>query len=62
MKYSKSWWNEECRCILNKYRATRNLENWQRFKSTVKTMEQSFFNTKIQEIINKKQEPWELMS
>ena len=26
-KHSKSWWNEECRCALNKYRVTRNLEN-----------------------------------
>ena len=62
MKHSKSWWNEECRCMLNKYRVIRNLKNWKRFKSTVKTMKWSFFNTKIQEIINKKQGPWELMS
>ena len=61
-KHSKSWWNEECRCALNKYKASRNLENWKRFKSTVKTTKQSFFDTKIQEIINKKQGPWELMS
>ena len=38
MKHSKSQWNEECRCALNEYRASRNLENWKRFKSTVKTM------------------------
>jgi len=38
MKHSKSWWNEECRCMLNKYRVIRNLKNWKRFKSTVKTM------------------------
>ena len=61
-KHSKSLWNEECRCALNKYKASRNLENWKRFKSTVKTTKQSFFDTKIQEIINKKQGPWELMS
>ena len=41
---------------------TRNLENWKIFKSTVKSMKQSFFNTKIQEIANKKQGSWELMS
>ena len=26
-KHFKIWWNEECRCALNKYRITRNLEN-----------------------------------
>ena len=41
---------------------TRNLENWKSFKSTVKSMKWSFFNTKIQEITNKKQEPWKLIS
>ena len=61
-KHSKSWWNEECRCALSNYRMTRNLENWKSFKSTVKSMKWSFFNTKIQEIANKKQEPWELIS
>jgi len=37
MKHSKSWWNEECRCALNEYRVSRNLEIWKRFKNTVKT-------------------------
>ena len=27
MKYSKSWWNDNYNCALNKYRITRNLEN-----------------------------------
>ena len=62
MKHSKSWWNEECRYALNKYRVIRNLENWKSFKSTVKTTKWSFFDTKIQEITNKKQGPWEFMS
>ena len=61
-KYSKSWWNKEYRCVLNNYRMTRNLENWKIFKSTVKSTKWSFFNTKIQEIANKKQGSWELMS
>jgi len=26
-KHSKSWWNNNCNCTLNKYRTTRNLEN-----------------------------------
>jgi len=37
-KHSKSWWNEEYRCVLNNYRTTRNLENWKILKSTVKSM------------------------
>ena len=37
MNHSKSWWNEECRCALNNYRMTRNLENWKNFKNKVKS-------------------------
>jgi len=62
MKHSKRWWNEECRCALNNYRTTRNLENWKMLKSTVKSTKQSFFDTKIQEIANKKQRSWKLMN
>ena len=62
MKHSKSWWNEECSHMLNNYRSTRSLENWKIFKNKVKTMKQSFFNNKIQEITNKKRGPWELMN
>ena len=62
MKHSKSWWNKKCRCVLNNYRTTRNLENWKIFKNTVKSTKWSFFDTKIQEIANKKQGPWELMN
>jgi len=47
---------------LSNYRTTRSLENWKIFKSKVKTTKRSFFNIKIQEITNKKQEPWELMN
>ena len=62
MKHSKRWWNEECRCALNNYRMTRNLENWKILKSTVKSTKRSFFDTKIQEIANKKQGSWKLMN
>ena len=61
-KHSKSWWNKKCRYVLNNYRTTRNLENWKIFKSKVKSIKQSFFDTKIQEIANKKQGPWTLIN
>ena len=61
-KHSKSWWNKKCRYVLNNYRTIRNLENWKIFKSKVKSIKQSFFDTKIQEIANKKQGPWTLIN
>ena len=61
-RHSKSWWNEKCSLALSNYRITRSLENWKIFKNKVKTTKWSFFNIKIQEITNKKQEPWELIN
>ena len=62
MKHSKSWWNKKCNCTLNNYRTTRSLEDWKTFKSKVKFSKYNFFNTKIQEIANKRRGPWELMN
>ena len=61
-RHSKSWWNKECNQSLRNYRALRNLEDQKIFKKMVKATKQSFFNLKIQEITNKKQRLWELMS
>ena len=53
MKHSKQWWNEEYSQALDKYRTIRSLENWKVFKKLVKITKRSFFNDKIQEIVNK---------
>ena len=52
-KHSKQWWSEECKRSLDNYRSSRSLENWKKFKKTVKDIKRSFFDDKIQEIMNK---------
>ena len=61
-KRSKSWWNKECNNTLNTFQSLRSWENWKSFKHKVKAMKQSFFDTKIQEIVNKRWGPWKLMN
>jgi len=59
-KHSKQWWSEECKWSLDNYRSSRSLENWKKFKKTVKDVKRFFFDNKIQEITNKSRGPWEL--
>ena len=54
LRHSKSWWNYECNQCLRNYRTLRSLEDWKIFGKKVKTTIQSFFDLKIQEILNKK--------
>jgi len=61
-KHSKSWWNNDCNSDLDKYRHSKSVEDWKTFQKMVKNTKRAFFNLKIQEIANKKQGPWELMS
>ena len=61
-KHSKQWWTEDCSCSLNNYRASRSLENWKKFKKSIRDTKRTFFNNKIQEISNKSRSPWELMN
>ena len=61
-KHSKQWWTEECGRSLNNYRTSRSLENWKNFKKVVKNTKRSFFDMKIQEVVNKSCGPWKLMN
>jgi len=56
-KHSKQWWNKECSKSLNVYRMTRSLEDWKKFKKVVKNTKRSFFDLKIQDIVNKSHGP-----
>ena len=55
-------WNEDCNCSLNKYRESRNLEDWKLFRKTVKIIKRLFFDIKIQEVANKSCGLWELIN
>jgi len=59
-RHSKQWWSDDCKRSLDNYRSTRSLENWKKFKNSVKDTKQSFFEDKIQEVANKSRGPWEL--
>ena len=53
-RHSKAWWNEDCHHTLCKYQQSRSLENWKDFKSAVKKAKYSFFDKKIDKIVDKK--------
>ena len=61
-KHSKQWWTEACSHSLDNYRSSRSLENWKKFKKIIKDTKRSFFDDKIQEVVNKSCCPWELMN
>ena len=61
-KHSKAWWDKDCHKDLNMYHQSRCLEDWKKFKRTVKNTKHTFFHNKINEITNKKCSPWKLMN
>ena len=62
IKHSKVWWDNNCWRNLNIYRQSKQLEDWKKFKEMVKRMKCYFFDTKIDEIANKKCGLWELIN
>jgi len=56
-RHSKQWWSDDCKRSLDKYRSARSLENWKKFKNSVKNAKWSFFDDKIQEVANKSRGP-----
>ena len=56
-KYSKQWWLDDCKRSLDNYRSSRSLDNWKKFKNSVKNAKRFFFDDKIQEVVNKSRGP-----
>ena len=48
--WSKKWWNNECRTVLETYRRTGERLNWFFFRSATRQAKQCFFNNRIAEI------------
>ena len=42
---------------LDNYRSSRSLDNWKKFKNSVKNAKRFFFDDKIQEVVNKSRGP-----
>ena len=53
LKHFKQWWSDSCSWALDSYRTLRSCKNWKSFKMIVKEAKQTFFDNKIQEIMNK---------
>jgi len=41
---------------------SRCIDDWKKFRNTVKKMKHNFFDLKIQEVTNKSRDSWELMN
>jgi len=61
-RHSKVWWDNNCHRDLDAYQHLRSLDNWKKFRRTVKKTKQKFFDDKIDEIANRRCSPWELIN
>ena len=61
-KRSKSWWNDKYNQVLASYRLSKSIKSWKNFRKSVKHTKREFFDLKIQEIVNNKHGPWNLMN
>ena len=61
-KHSKEWWDQECNNDLQTYCQARTIDNWKKFKQSVKSAKNKFFEEKITEIATTNKQPWDLMN
>jgi len=43
IRYSKQWWNDECKQAINKYRVSRSLESWKKIQESCKGHQKVIF-------------------
>jgi len=56
----KKWWDGSCAKVLAMYWSSRLQEDWAEFCHTTHAAKRKFFNRRIQDIANKKAQPWDL--
>jgi len=52
-KHSKAWWDDNCQKNLDKYKQSKQLEDWKKFKGMVKKMKCNFFDEKLMRLLTR---------
>jgi len=60
--WSKEWWNNECRTVLETYRRTGERSDWFSFCSATRQAKWCFSDNRIAKIASTNKRPWDLMS